>query len=242
MLLVFDVDGTLTPSRGRIDEAFRQWMLTELKIPFVLVTGSDPIKTREQIGDELYDRTIVFNCTGNHVFNRGAEVRRSKWRIPDGLERHLEAVLASSEYPVKTGKHIEHRVGLCNFSIVGRNATVEQRKDYFRWDLVSNERETIAAGIRSGWKDIDATIAGETGIDIYARGTGKSQILDGLLELSDQIVFFGDRMDKTGNDYELARAIEDGDHGHCYPVSNWKQTWEILRNINPAQDGDAYSS
>lgn len=235
MLLVFDVDGTLTPSRGRIDERFRRWMLDELLIPYVLVTGSDPIKTREQIGDELYDRTIVFNCTGNHVFNRGAEIHRSKWVIPESLESHLNQLLGTSEYPTKTGKHIENRVGLCNFSVVGRNATIEQRKNYFEWDKVSNERQMIAASIRNGWPDIDATIAGETGIDIYAKGAGKAQILLGLLDLSDQIVFFGDRMDQNGNDYELAKAIEDGGHGRSHAVRDWEQTWEILKELNQVQ-------
>ncbi len=233
MLLLFDVDGTLTPSRGRIDEDFRRWMLEDLTIPFMLVTGSDPIKTREQIGDELYDRTIVFNCTGNHVFNRGAEIHRSKWRIPSDLEQHLERMLESSPYHTKTGKHIEHRVGLCNFSIVGRNATVEQRKDYFNWDRdVSNERQSVAASIRSGWPDIEAAVAGETGIDIYARGTGKDQILPAICELDHDIRFFGDRMDENGNDYGLAKAITDGGHGISYHVSGWEQTWDIIKGLN----------
>lgn len=232
MLLVFDVDGTLTPSRGRIDEVFRQWMLNDLTIPFVLVTGSDPFKTREQIGDELYDRTIVFNCTGNHVFNRGAEIIRSKWQIPSRLEQHLLQALDDSKYHTKTGKHIENRVGLCNFSIVGRNATVEQRKEYFEWDKSSNERLAIAASIKQGWPDIEAAVAGETGIDIYAKGTGKDQILPALLQMSSDIRFFGDRMDRDGNDYGLARAIEDGNHGKAYHVSGWQETMDILKGLN----------
>lgn len=232
MLLTFDVDGTLTPSRGRIDESFRQWLLDDLRWPFVLVTGSDPIKTREQIGDELYNSTIVFNCTGNHVFNRGAEIYRSKWRMPDDLERYLETVLEHSPHPNKTGKHIEHRVGLCNFSVVGRNATVEQRKAYYEWDRVSNERLSVAAGIKNGWPDIEASVAGETGIDIYAKGTGKDQILPAIVGMDHDIRFFGDRMDENGNDYGLAKAITDGGHGMAYAVSGWEQTWSMLKDLN----------
>lgn len=232
MLLVFDVDGTLTPSRGRINEDFRLWLLEDLRFPFLLVTGSDPIKTREQIGDELYDRTIVFNCTGNHVFNRGAEIYRSKWRIPDELEHYLNDVLDRSPHPDKTGKHIEHRVGLCNFSIVGRNATVEQRRAYFEWDKRSNERLSIAASIKESWPDIEASVAGETGIDIYAKGAGKEQILPAISEMDHDIRFFGDRMDKNGNDYGLAKAITDSGNGLSYPVTGWEHTWEILKDLN----------
>jgi HAD superfamily hydrolase (TIGR01484 family) len=231
MLLVFDVDGTLTPSRGRINEEFRNWMLTELRSPFVLVTGSDPIKTREQIGNELYDSTIVFNCTGNHVFNRGAEIYRSRWRIPESLKRHLEQVLENGLYQTKTGNHIEQRIGLCNFSMVGRNADHDQRKAYFDWDQISNERYSIAHAIRIGWPNIDASVAGETGIDIYQNGTGKDQILPALLEIGNDIRFFGDRMEENGNDHKLAVAITTGGHGQAYHVSDWQETWNLLKSI-----------
>lgn len=231
MLLVFDVDGTLTPSRGKMDKEFNGWMLNELKWPFVLVTGSDPFKTREQIGNELYDSTIVFNCTGNHVFNRGAEIYRSQWRIPNDLERYLESSVDQSSYHTKTGNHIEQRVGLCNFSVVGRNASVDQRREYFAWDNNANERQQIAADINNRWPDIEASVAGETGIDIYAKGTGKEQILPAILDMDSDIRFFGDRMDVQGNDYQLAKDITDGGHGISYHVGSWQETWEILKTL-----------
>jgi phosphomannomutase len=232
MLLIFDVDGTLTPSRGLIDPLFKRWLMQDLKIPFVLVTGSDPIKTREQVGNDLYDSTDVYNCSGNHVFHRGVEVYKSTWGIPTDLERFLESTLSSSKWHTKTGRHVEHRVGLCNFSVVGRNATVEQRKSYHAFDSsISNERTSIAAEIMSRWPNIEASVAGETGIDIYERGCGKDQILGRLLHLN-PLHFFGDRMDEAGNDHGLARAIEDGGHGKAYHVKDWQDTRDIIYGLN----------
>lgn len=231
MLLIFDVDGTLTPSRGRIDEQFRQWLLHDLKKEFVLVTGSDPEKTREQIGDELYESTVVYNCSGNHIFKYGKEFYRSSWTLPTDLEQFLETTLAESTWPVKTGKHIEKRVGLCNFSIVGRNASLEERRAYYDYDCAEGERLKIANLIRSKWPDIEVGVAGETGLDISKRGYGKSQIVDH--EATQQpLHFFGDRMDKAGNDYPLAKAIWDNNLGSCYHVKNWQETWSILRGLN----------
>ncbi len=231
MLLIFDVDGTLTPSRGRIDEQFRLWMLNDLKKSFVLVTGSDPDKTREQIGDELYNSTVVYNCSGNHIFQYGKEFYRSDWTVPDDLEQFLEQKLQLSPWHTKTGKHIEKRVGLCNFSIVGRNATLDERKAYYEYDCVEGERLKLAAEIRARWDDIEVGVAGETGLDISKKGCGKSQIVDH--ESNQQpLYFFGDRMDKAGNDYPLAKSIWDNNLGVCYHVKNWQETWSILRGLN----------
>lgn len=231
MLLIFDVDGTLTPSRGRIDEQFRLWLLNNLKKDFVLVTGSDPAKTREQIGDELYNSTVVYNCSGNHIFKYGKEFYRSDWTLPSDLEQFLEQKLQESQWSIKTGKHIEKRVGLCNFSIVGRNATLEERKAYYEYDCVEGERLRVAAEIRSKWSDIEVGVAGETGLDISKRGCGKSQIVDHE-SIQQPLHFFGDRMDKAGNDYSLAKAIWDNKLGICYHVKNWQETWSILRGLN----------
>ena len=52
---IFDVDGTLTPSRQQIDFDFLNFLLDFANRNDVyLVTGSDRPKTIEQIGKDLY--------------------------------------------------------------------------------------------------------------------------------------------------------------------------------------------
>ena len=54
---IFDVDGTLTPSRQQIDHDFEKYMLDFSDEEDVyLVTGSDREKTIEQIGDKLFQK------------------------------------------------------------------------------------------------------------------------------------------------------------------------------------------
>lgn len=230
MLLVFDVDGTLTPSRGRMDAAFKSWFKENAAPISVLVTGSDPEKTREQIGDDLFEEMVVYNCAGNQVSNRGIEVSRNEWDLPDGFEDWLMARVDGSPYPIRTGRHVEKRVGLVNLSVVGRNATQGTRKHYHDWDARTNERETLAAEISRAWPGIDATVAGETGIDIYPTGRSKSQLASLLAEHA-PLHFFGDRMDSAGNDHGLAMAIIDRGLGHCYHVRDWQDTWERLSDL-----------
>ena len=56
---IFDVDGTLTPSRGKIDPQFEEWFKQFITLNTVcLVTGSDRLKTIEQIGEMLFNMCI----------------------------------------------------------------------------------------------------------------------------------------------------------------------------------------
>jgi phosphomannomutase len=231
MLLLFDVDGTLTPSRGQIDPGFKSWLQHDCKHQFRLITGSDPEKTQEQVGLDFWSESYVYNCAGNHVFDHGQEVYKSSWRMPTDLEWVLQAKTISTLWPIRTGRHMEHRVGLCNFSTLGRNATQEQRKLYHEWDRTWQERTILATLINSVWHTVEATVAGETGIDIYARGTGKDQILDSIANLA-PIHFFGDRQDPAGNDYGLAQSILTRSLGKCYHVRDWQHTWTILKDLN----------
>lgn len=230
MLLIFDVDGTLTPSRGMIDQDFKRWFMDNVMHRSVLVTGSDPDKTRQQIGADLYDMLVVYNCAGNQVVNRGIEVYRSEWRIPDDLEHWLTEYLDRSAYPIRTGQHIEHRVGLCNFSVVGRGAQQPRRDDYYRWDVQNGERIALAKEIMHLWPGIEATVAGETGIDIYPVGKSKAQLAAQLARFA-PLHFFGDRMDPAGNDHALAMAISDGGYGQSHPVTCWQDTWKQLEEL-----------
>ena len=232
MLFLFDVDGTLTPSRGTMDPEFKQWLWHEFQHPFRLITGSDPAKTQEQIGLDFWSDCFVYNCAGNHVFDHGKEIYKSDWRLPVDLEWILQGKLFASPWLIRTGKHIEHRVGLCNFSVVGRNATTEQRRMYYQWDSITMEREILAKSINLIWgATVEATVAGETGIDIYKQGTGKDQILTDIMDQG-PIHFFGDRQDPAGNDYHLAQSILTRNAGECYHVRDWQHTWTLLKELN----------
>ena len=75
-----------------------------------------------------------------------------------------------SQFSLRTGNHIEERSGMVNFSVVGRNATAEQRAKYVEYDTVKNERTNIANAFNTMFPELQATVGGETGIDIAPRG------------------------------------------------------------------------
>ena len=227
---LFDVDGTLTPSRKKINSQFALWFLYFSQNNAVsLVTGSDNPKTLEQIGPEIcMSVNKIYNCNGNDVWYRQDNVYTNPWKMSTKLKGFLEKELDSSSYEVKTGNHIEERPGMVNFSIVGRNADKVQRKNYFYYDIESDERIHIAEKINKQFDDVSAVVGGETGIDIIAKGKDKRQVLDEIKQ--DRVFFFGDRMDPDGNDFSLANAVKEAG-GVAKQVKSWRDTKEILENF-----------
>ncbi len=229
---IFDVDGTITPSRGKIDEGFLSFFFRfSFSNDVYLVTGSDREKTLEQITSELYDNCErVYNCSGSDVYEGDRNVYRSEWELPLDVERFLHDELAYSCFPIRNGLHIERRPGGVNFSILGRGKDPSVgRAEYMKWDKERMEREDIADRIRNQFPDLTVALGGQTGLDIGPLGSDKSQILRDFSK-DDEIHFFGDRMEKGGNDYSLGEAVKEMG-GYPHLVKNWEDTRTQLLGI-----------
>ena len=226
---IFDVDGTLTPSRQTIDSDFAVFFKNFcIENHVYLITGSDKQKTIEQVGEQIYNLAKrVYNCSGSDVWERDQNIRRDNWIIPKRVSEFLKSCLKESKFDQKTGNHLEQRTGMLNFSVVGRKCTLKQRAKYREWDIANKERETISKKFNKLFTELEATVGGETGIDIAPKGANKSQIIKDF-DQNDTLHFFGDAMNTHGNDYPLKQVIIDQERGLCYAVSNWKDTKNIL--------------
>ena len=225
---VFDVDGTLTPSRLRMDREFEQFFRNWIKDKNVyLLTGSDHDKTIEQVGVNIWrEVTESHQCGGNVVYRQSDLVEVSKWQPSKSLIDVCQNLIDISKYPVKAGNHIEERVGLLNISVVGRNCTQEQRLAYNEWDNEHREREFICKSLTTMFPELEATAGGQISVDIHEYGKNKSQIrrkLDGIIH------FFGDKTEKGGNDYPIASILEEPDK--VFQVDDWEHTYRLLKEI-----------
>ena len=223
---IFDVDGTLTPSRKKIKHEFWAPFLVFCREHDVyLVTGSDRQKTLEQLGlDICYTVKRVYNCSGSDVYEKDGNVYRDDWELPKKVENFLMDELAYSCFPIRNGNHIERRPGGVNFSILGRDEDpMLGREEYVKWDKERLEREDIAERIRNQFPDLSVALGGQTGLDIGPLGSDKSQILRDFNQ-DDEIHFFGDRIEKGGNDHTLAMGIVNNMMGCAYNVKDWKET------------------
>ena len=232
-IILFDVDGTLTPSRGEMDPEFKQYFLKfQKKYKVCFVTGSDSAKTIEQVGSDVFAAAqYSFNCSGNEIFKNGRLESTTGWTASDALINFLEICLEHTHYTEKCDNHIERRPGMVNFSVVGRDANQKQRDAYYEWDKIHNERSQIATAINWRWADeVQADIGGEISIDIFPKGKDKAQVLDHF-KYGDHIYFFGDKTEKGGNDYTLAQRIINERKGEVIQVKNWKETRKKLKKM-----------
>ena len=227
---VFDVDGTLTPSRKKIDINFAVFFEKFCKTnPVYFVTGSDKPKTIEQIGETIFNSAqFSFNCAGNEVWNKDYLVHSSDWKPEQEIVNYLETLLDESQFPEKTGRHIELRKGMVNFSIPGRNCSFKQREQYVDWDSKTQERKLFYNKIKDKFNQIDVYIGGETGLDIFKKGFGKSQAINKIRTApSDIIYYFGDQIFPGGNDYDVAMLCD-----HYINVNSWLDTYNSLFAIS----------
>jgi len=234
-VLLFDMDGTLTDARQPISEdVVKALRNVSTGVKKHLVTGSDLAKIEEQIPPnillDIFSR--IYACNGTRVWNCDLDMDDENLPIePELIHKvtltdhyseadinHIINVLLKTAYKthtkIKTGTFVEWRDSQINFSVVGRNCTTAQREDYVKWDKKSGEREKIIEHLRKEFKGwgLSFRLGGQISIDITRDGWDKSYAFKNMTETPDQCVFFGDRICKDGNDFDIAMKCHKYHH------------------------------
>jgi phosphomannomutase len=211
VLFLFDVDGVLCRSREKVGKEMLR-MLEELRKRVVIgfVSGSDLEKQKEQIGSnvlELFDYGFPENGT---IFYRHEELVSTSsivdYLTEDRYKKVLRIILRSLsdvECPVKRGNFVELRNGMINVSPIGRRCSKEERREFHLFDRKHGVRNRLCLDWKEDLKEygLECSIGGEISIDIFPDGWDKSYCLRHIQEAT--IVFFGDMVEKGGNDYEV---------------------------------------
>ena len=234
---MFDIDGTLTPHRQKIKPGFKKFFLEWGKKNFYyLITGSDIEKIRAQLPEKILKASRgVFTCMGNVLYINEEKVYENKFEPSKRLLNHLDRFLQKTGYVLRTGNHIEHRPGMINFSIVGRNASHMQREGYYTYDCRTGEREKIASFINENFKDeVEASVGGKISIDIYPIGSHKGQAFKWIHHKQGnakvKYTFFGDQARPAGNDWGLVQEMERLKVNHSYHcVKGYEDTFSLLK-------------
>ena len=227
---IFDVDGTLTPARLPIDPIFKDYFLKWIQDKDVyLISGSDYKKTVEQVGTSVVHAvSCSFNTMANVCYKKGKITYQQDWNPPKKMLDLLNSWLKSDKFEIRAGRHIEHRIGMINFSIVGRNCTRAQRKEYNDYDNKNQDRARYCKELMKKFPDMEASVGGQISIDIYPKGHNKGQVVN---HIPSPIYFFGDKTMPGGNDYDLAKILINNPPNRVIQVQDWKETWKILKEI-----------
>ena len=228
---LFDIDGTLTPSRTKIDLQFGNWMEHfATHSACYWVTGSPKYMTERQLGG-IYNLAIrSYQCSGTDVWQQNTNIRRSDWKLPDLAKSFLLQTFNEETFDWKCDPLdcIHERPGMVNYSVIGSCDDKNQRELFINWEETANSRSKTADAFNILFPELQASVGGETGIDIGPMGSNKSQILSDF-DIS-KVIFFGDKTEEGGNDHEIAEAVKAGG-GKVYAVNGWEETWKILKEL-----------
>ncbi|TAQ84843.1 hypothetical protein B7494_g6836 [Chlorociboria aeruginascens] len=223
-ICLFDVDGTLTPARRMVTPEMLTLLSTlRRSVAIGYVGGSDMAKQQEQLGTASISVTSLFDfCfaeNGLTAFKNGLPLASHsfiKWIGEDkykDLVRFLLHYIADLDLPVKRGTFVEFRNGMVNVSPIGRNASVEERNEFNKFDDEHKIREKFISVLKEKFGHLGLTysIGGQISFDVFPTGWDKTYCLQHLEAEAKKpggvhyttIHFFGDKTYEGGNDHEI---------------------------------------
>ena len=125
------------------------------------------------------------------------------------------------------GPKIENRGSQVTFSALGQSAPVDAKT---RWDPDGAKKRALQAYAQPLLPDLEVRGGGSTSIDVTRKGIDKAYGIRKLVAQLDtdiqHLLFIGDRLDETGNDFpvfELGVPSID--------VDGWPQTLEVVNRV-----------
>ena len=244
ILLLFDVDGTLTLPRLKISEDMtdilqkinKQKIYNKGIIDIGFVGGSDLSKQIEQLGEEnmnlftwKFTENGLLSYHNNDLLNKTSLIDHIG---EDNYQKMINVclrVLSDTTIPVKRGNFIELRNGMINISPIGRSCSQKERDDFDVWDKENKIREKIINSIQTELPELDLqfSIGGQISSDVFPRGWDKTYCLQFVDTKYDTIYFFGDKTSLGGNDYEIYNHPRVNGNN----VKSYKDTIELLTNL-----------
>ena len=216
--LVFDVDGTIVESTQELGEEFQKIFLTlNNKFSLVFISGTNKTELNRMVSSKLgsIDHFIISNSgsicdkiESKKTFNlwKDSLEEKDKEKIKNSLN------LVSKKYnliPITSKEdQILDRGSQITFSILGRNAPLEKKKNY---DSDTSKRKSFIQFLKNNGlnEEYDLKIGGTTSIDLTLKGINKEYGLKKFMEinkiLKDQIIFFGDQLEEGGNDFPVKK-------------------------------------
>ncbi|RCN47686.1 eukaryotic phosphomannomutase [Ancylostoma caninum] len=243
-VLVFDVDGTLTPARQKIHDDIREFLMSaRQRVPLAVVGGSDLAKIIEQLADSKEDLLSQFDYVFSEnglVGFKGTEQFPSK-AIQDhiGEEKLQKLINFTLKYfseitlPVKRGNFIEFRKGMLNLSPIGRSCSQAERDQFVIYDKEHKIREKFVKALQENFADYGLcfVIGGQISVDAYPIGWDKTYCLQYIEKDYDVIHFFGDKTMPGGNDHAIFEDPRTIGHTVVDPADMKLQVELVLKEL-----------
>ncbi|MGI6878757.1 HAD-IIB family hydrolase [Microbacterium sp. gxy059] len=244
LLVAFDLDDTLAPSKSRAEPRVAQ-LLVDLarRVEVAIISGGQIAQFRSQLVDALPEAPdalahfhLLPTCGTQYYRHDGSGFSALYARdlTDDERSRALAAVEEEAKrlglWETETwGPILEDRGSQITFSALGQAAPVDAKK---AWDPTSEKKSRLRDAVQGRLPDLEVRSGGSTSVDITRKGIDKAY---GMTQLSEQtgialddMLFYGDRLDPDGNDYPvLAMGVA------CVAVDGWEDTAAKLDALLP---------
>lgn len=244
-LIIFDLDGTLAESKGRVDIEMAQLLTQLLTVSrAAVISGGNWQQFDKQVirhlpqGTDFGRLSILPTCgTKFYAFDEEGWKKIYSEDFEAGEKKKIIAAIEQAQQQSglivnKTwGDQIEDRDSQITFSALRQHAPLDAKK---AWDPDRKKREKIQQLIRKSIPEFAVNIGGSTSIDITREGIDKAygiRKLRDLLKLPvSDMLFIGDALYEGGNDYPaLATGAE------CIQVRDPEETKKIVATVIACQ-------
>ena len=241
-MIIFDLDGTLAPSKFRIDDSMAELLKKLLlKCKVSIITGGGFPQFEKQVFPFLgNDQNILSNLyicptcsTKMYVFSDGLWKKLySEDLTIDEKNKIFKAFdIAIKETGFKPekvwGEIIEDRETQITFSALGQEAPLSEKEN---WDPEFKKRFAIKKILDEHLNGFFVRIGGKTSIDITKDGIDKAYGIRKLKDVTgidfDDMLFIGDAIFPGGNDYPAKEMGLD-----CINTSGPFETEEIIKKL-----------
>ena len=250
-IIVFDIDGTLTPSKASADKEMINLLLSLLDKKSVAIIGGGKYSMfQEQLADQMpkNDKRLErfylfptnstafyrFNGEWNKVYSHELS-NKEKEKIEEALKETFSKV--NYQPPEKTyGIVIEDRGTQISFSPLGQEvvAMIGQTEGVALKEMWNKKYNSLRQEMREILQELlpefEVRAGGLTTIDITRKGIDKAygvrQIAEHLDFKIDDMLFVGDAIFPGGNDYAALQTGID-----YVKVNNPTDTKELIRTL-----------
>ena len=219
-LVVFDLDGTLAPSKSSLDPEMAARLHDLLGVVRVaVISGGAWLQFERQVlsklaQDERLEKLSILPTCGTQFFEYAGQWKRlyEEDFTPDEKEkivRSLSNAVGTAGYQVEKtwGETIEDRGSQITYSALGQQAPLE---DKVKWDADFAKRKKIKAILDTLIPEFSVRLGGATSIDVTKPGIDKAYGIKKLRETLgievNEMIYVGDALFPGGNDYPAKQA------------------------------------
>jgi len=242
-LVIFDLDGTLTPSKSAISSKTAKLLARLLENNKIAIIGGGHFKqfqkqllSKIKLKPEAAFNLFLFPANSTSFFR----FKKDEWKKIYGFslsEKEKRKIFSAFEKAFKENKYkkpkkvygqvIEDRGSQITFSALGQKAPMLKKE---RWNKTQDIRPKLMRSLKKELPGFEVRSGGLTSIDVTGKGIDKAYGVKKIKEIFkipiSKMLFVGDALYPGGNDYAAKKTGID-----CVKVSDPKDTERFIKKI-----------